>query len=121
MFTYSIEVSRGQPKIVRYKDGVPDEAAFIYEDVIISDSTDFKSVYESIASKGAEISLEGQYTTRSGRPVRILSIDRKHWKYPVVALVLDSDSQDEFVKVFTNSGRAYSDDQAHEDDLIRIQ
>jgi hypothetical protein len=65
-----------------------------------------------------KISMTKKYTTRDDRPVRIMSIDIKNAKYPVIAVILNSDGS-ETVEIFTAAGNFYNDTEC-EVDLIEI-
>ena len=52
------------------------------------------------------ISMDKEYTTRDGRPVRVLCVDKKNTEYPVLALVTDGHDS-ELVEAYTAGGRYY--------------
>ena len=64
------------------------------------------------------ISMDKQYTTRGGRPVRVLCLDAKG-NFPVVAVV-DS-GQAEVACLFTQDGCYHFNKQAHPTDLIEVK
>jgi hypothetical protein len=53
------------------------------------------------------ITMDKQYKTREGHPVRILAVDIKNDKFPVAGAISDPDGGESF-EAFTASGRFFS-------------
>ena len=64
------------------------------------------------------ISMDKQYTTRDGRPVRVLCVDAKG-DFPVVAVVDNEGSQEP--EMFTQDGFYYSGKDQSSYDLIEVK
>jgi hypothetical protein len=67
-----------------------------------------------------KITMDGKYKTKTGKPVRILCVDRKHSTYPVVALVSE-DSGVEATKAYTAEGFYYGDKTEHDSNLVPVK
>lgn len=65
------------------------------------------------------IEMGKKYKTRDGADVRILTIDRKHPSFPVVALLFSRISKSETTRVYTKYGYAFAD-QRTSSDLIEV-
>ncbi len=63
-----------------------------------------------------KITMDKKYTTRDGRPVRVLCVDAKDEVYPVIALI-DRDGTEGCFS-FTSSGQWDTDEEGDELDLI---
>jgi hypothetical protein len=61
------------------------------------------------------ITMDRQYQTRDGRPVRILCVNRDDNLQPVVGLIDGSD-----LCTWTKEGKYYHDGTADEDDLVPV-
>ena len=61
------------------------------------------------------ISMDKQYRTRDGHPVRVLCVDRQSDAFPVVALIGDN-----VIATYTADGRYYDTDHGSARDLIEV-
>lgn len=56
--------------------------------------------------------------TRNGQEVRIICFDAKSENYPIVALVKEGYSTQEYLHTYTNEGRVYYKNPTHSLDLV---
>jgi hypothetical protein len=63
------------------------------------------------------ISMDKKYKTRDGRDVRVLCVDRTHPRYPVIALIFDTDGVEEY-SAFSSTGGFHGNGHESDSDLI---
>lgn len=68
-----------------------------------------------------KITMDGKYQTKTGKPVRILCVDRKHSTYHVVALVSEDGGEKECYTAYTADGFYYDDMTEHDRNLVPVK
>lgn len=63
-----------------------------------------------------QITLDGEYVTRDGKPVRVICVDRKGTLPPVIALVMEDG--DELQKGYYPGGHYLASESRHRYDLV---
>lgn len=66
-----------------------------------------------------KVTMDKKYTTRDGRPVRILAVDVKNDTYSVAVVILNGNGV-EGVNSFTSNGYYYNDGEECNSDLIEV-